>query len=180
MMLKILKYSIASFAFILLVSANPVEEKQAEIEWITFEEAIELTKKNPKKVFIDVYTDWCGWCKRMDAITFNHPEVKKMMTKNFYMVKLDGEQKEEITFKGNTFKFVPNGRRGYHELAAALMQGKMSYPTVIFMDENMNMIQAIPGFRQPQEFYKIGKYIGEDHHKSTPWPEFEKSVELPF
>lgn len=170
---------IALFAFILLGASNPVNP-EAEIEWITFEEAIELTKKKPKKVFIDVYTDWCGWCKRMDATTFNHPEVKAMMSENFYMVKLDGEQKADIEFKGNTFKFVPNGRRGYHELAAALLQGKLSYPTVVFMDEDMNMIQAIPGYRGPQDFYKIGKYIGEDHHKKTPWPEWEKSVKLPF
>ena len=178
--MKTFKISVIALTAFLLLGASKPSDKGDEIEWITFEEAIKLNKKKPKKVFIDVYTDWCGWCKRMDANTFNHPEVRTMMTDNFYMVKFDAEQKPEVEFKGNTFKFVPNGKRGYHELAAALLKGKLSYPTVVFMDEDMNLIQAIPGYRGPEDFYKIGKYIGEDHHKKTPWPEWEKTVELPF
>lgn len=83
----------------------------------------------------------------MDKDTFQNAEVAEYMSKNYYMVKLDGEGKEPIVFRGKTFKFVPSGRNGYHEFAAALMQGKMSYPTTIFLDEKMNMLSLFPAIK---------------------------------
>ena len=93
-----------------------------EIKWLSWDEAVTLAQSDaePKKIFIDVYTDWCGWCKRMDKDTFQNSEVAGYMNEYFYMVKLDGEGKEPIEFRGQTYKFVPSGRSGYHELAAAL------------------------------------------------------------
>ena len=49
------------------------------INWLTIEEAQEAMKTQPKKVFIDLSTDWCGWCKRMDATTFQDPNVVHFM-----------------------------------------------------------------------------------------------------
>ncbi len=146
-----------------------------EVDWLSWDEAAKLaeTDKNPKKIFIDVYTDWCGWCKKMDKDTFQNPEVAEYMSKNYYMVKLDGERKEPIEFRGKTFKFVPSGRNGYHEFAAALMQGKMSYPTTIFLDEQMNMLSPVPGYQKPGPFLKIAKYFGEDIHKEKDWNTYD-------
>ena len=57
---------------------------------------LSLTEENPKKIFIDVYTDWCGWCKRMDNTTFKDSVMVKFLNDNFYCVKLNAEQKEDI------------------------------------------------------------------------------------
>jgi thioredoxin-related protein len=145
--------------------------KAQEVQWMTFAEAAELTatETNPKKVFIDVYKDWCGWCKKMDMDTFQNPEVARYMEDNFYMVKMDGEGKDPITFKGKTYNFVPSGRKGYHELAAALMQGRLSYPTTIFLDEEMNMLSPVPGYQKPEPFIQIAKYFGENIYKEKDW-----------
>ena len=142
-----------------------------EVKWLTWDEAAKLsaTDKNPKKVFIDVYTDWCGWCKKMDKDTFQNPEVAAYMAENYYMVKMDGEGKEPIEFKGKTYKFVPSGRNGYHEFAAALMQGRMSYPTTIFLDEELNMLSPLPGYQKPEPFLNIARYFGEDIYKEKDW-----------
>ena len=123
----------------------------------------------PKKMFIDVYTDWCGWCKKMDKDTFQNAEVAAYMTENFYMVKLDAEQQEPIEFRGKTYTFVPSGRRGYHQLAAALLQGKMSYPTVVFLDEDLKMLSPVPGYQKPDAFMKIARYFGENIYRDTTW-----------
>jgi thioredoxin-related protein len=85
------------------------------------------------------------------------------------MVKLDGEGKDPIEFKGKTFNFVPQGRKGYHEFAAALMQGRMSYPTVVFLDENMNMLSPVPGYQKPEPFLNIARYFGDNIYKDTDW-----------
>jgi thioredoxin-related protein len=142
-----------------------------EVQWVSFSEAVEFaaTDENPKKVFIDVYTDWCGWCKKMDKDTFQNAAVAQYMEDNFYMVKMDGEGKDPIDFKGKTYTFIASGRKGYHELAAALMQGKLSYPTTIFLDEEMNMLSPVPGYQKPEPFLNIAKYFGDNIYKDKDW-----------
>ncbi len=174
--------ALASLLFVMPLTAATLTDPPAkeEINWVSMEEAVALNRDNPRKILIDVYTDWCGWCKRMDATTYEHPEVVKYINENYYAVKLDGEGKEEIQFKGNTFKFVPNGRRGYHEFAAALMQGKMSYPTTIFMDEELNLLSPVPGYQKAESFYMILSYFGKNLHKSRDFQEYRKSYQSPF
>ncbi|MCR9253156.1 MAG: DUF255 domain-containing protein [bacterium] len=156
--------------------------KGETVEWISWEEAVRKVNEpgNTKKVFVDVYTDWCGWCKVMDKKTFNHPEVAKYMSENFYMVKFDAEQKEDVEYKGTTFKYVPSGRKGYHELAAALLHGELSYPSVLFLDEDMNLITKVPGFHPPEDFYPIARYFGDDKYLNEEWEEFRESFKAPF
>ena len=142
---------------------------QEKIQWMSIEKAYELTQseENPKKIFIDVYTDWCGWCKRMDKATFQKPEVAAYMNEYYYNVKFNAEQKEDITILNNTFTFVAQGQRGYHELAAALLNGKMSYPTVIFMNHRFEMLSRVPGYQEPLQFMKVAKFFGSDAYKNT-------------
>ncbi len=155
---------------ILLISGSLCAQ---EIEWLSMETALKRarTDDNPKKLFIDVYTDWCGWCKRMDQVTFSDPEVVAYMSERFYMVKFDGEQKEPVTFNGKTYEYVPRGRRGYHQLAAALMNGRLSYPTVVFMNEQLNVYAPVPGFRKPEEFMKVARYFGEGNNLQPRGPQ---------
>ena len=157
---------------LLLLLVLPLGGVHAQkVPWMSWEEAVEKasTEAEPKKMFIDVYTDWCGWCKKMDKDTFQDAEVAAYMTENFYMVKLDAEQKEPIEFGGKTYTFVASGRRGYHQLAAALLQGKLSYPTVVFLDENLKMLSPVPGYQKPDAFLKIARYFGENIYRDTSW-----------
>jgi len=168
LLIPVIIFSLASFK----------NNEATSIEWLTWEEAINKveTDKNPKKIFVDVYTDWCGWCKKMDKDTFNNPEVAAYMTEHFYMVKMDAEGKEPIEYKGKTFKFVPQGRRGYHELAAALLQGKMSYPTVLFLNEKQQILSPVPGYQNAENFLKIAKFFGDDIFLKKNWQDYEAEV----
>ena len=138
------------------------------IEWMTFGEAIEAQKKNPKKIIIDVYTDWCGPCKLMDKKTFQNRDVAAYISKHFYAVKFNAEGEETISYFGNTFtnpNFDSNrrGRNATHQFTQFL--GVRGYPTVIFVSETGDLITPLVGYQNPQqiEFYlkmiKQGDYM---------------------
>lgn len=142
---------------------------QETIKWYTWEEGMMKADEESKKIFVDLYTDWCGWCKKMDKATFQNPLVVEYINKHYVAIKFNAEQKTEIDFNNKTHKYIKGGRRGYHNLAAELTNGKLSYPTVVFMDEEKKVIQAIRGFLDVPTFDPIMRYFAEDFHKKTPW-----------
>ncbi len=155
-------------------TVNKPTAKKAKINWMTFEEAVAESQKNPKKIFLDVYTSWCHWCKEMDKSTFQDQDVADYMNKNFYAVKFNAEQREDIEFLGHTFKYVKNGRNGYHELAYAILQGKMSYPTTVYMDEELKIAGIRPGFASAEDMDVLMHYFTENQHKHIPFQDFQK------
>ena len=134
---------------------------------MSFEEAVARSKKEPRKIFIDVYTDWCGWCKRMDQSTFSDPKVAAYVNQHYYAVKFNAEGKSPITLNGKTYQFNPQYKA--HELAVELLQGKMSYPTTVYLDENFNTISPVPGYLTVEVFDKVVHYYGDNHYRKTPW-----------
>ncbi|RAV30667.1 thioredoxin family protein [Sinomicrobium soli] len=161
-----------------LLAAVAQDQENTAVEWLSWEEAIarQQTDETPRKIFVDVYTDWCGWCKKMDKDTFSDKEVAEYVKDKFYMVKLDGEGKEEITYNGRTFKFVPAGRRGYHELAAALLNNRLSYPTGVFLNERQQLLFPVPGYHDAERFMKVARYVGENIYEDTSWDDYNAAV----
>jgi len=135
------------------------------IQWLTVEQAYAKTQKEPRKVLIDVYTDWCGWCKVMDKETFKNKAVVDYVNKKFYAVKLDAEQKEAITLGGKKFEFLAQGGKGIHQLALALTNNQPSFPTTVFLDDKFQMIQPLPGYMKAKEFHEVITFFGDNYHK---------------
>ncbi|MDA8693327.1 thioredoxin fold domain-containing protein [Saprospiraceae bacterium] len=129
------------------------------LQWTTFD--MLPNNKDNKKYFVDVYTDWCGWCKVMDKKTFTDTKVQEYLNDNFHLVKFNAEQKAPITFKDKIYEWQSGGRSGYNTLAKELMGGRMSYPTMVYLDENMNLIRSIPGYKKPDQLLAELKTINE-------------------
>jgi thioredoxin-related protein len=155
--------------------AATVEAKVIKINWMTLEQAIEKSKTEKKKIFVDVYTDWCGWCKRMDETTFADARIAEYMNENYYAVKFNAEQQQDIVFKNKTYHFKKVGTRGYHELAAEWLNNRMSYPTVVFINEDFEVIQPLPNYVEAPRFETIITYFGTNSYKKTPWETYEKN-----
>jgi thioredoxin-related protein len=163
------KLAILLSALLVVASA----QSQTPVKWYSIEEAYALTKKEPRKILIDVYTDWCSWCKVMDRNTFNNQIIAEYINKTFYPVKFNAETKTNVVLDGKTYKYVPNGTRGYNELAYELLKGQLGYPSVVFLDEKTNLLQPVQGYIKPYEFDLIIKFIGSDAFKTTKWEDFK-------
>lgn len=171
---KTLVYTLALVIFMPYLSSGQKSAKKEGIHWYSFEEAYNLNKKKPKKVFVDVYTDWCGWCKKMDAETFANPMVAAYMQEHYYCVKLDAERKDTVVIDGSTFVNPnPKSTRSTHQLANELLRNKMSYPSYVFLSEKGQLLTVVSGYQPPKEFEPIIKYFGENAYLKQSWEEFK-------
>jgi len=143
-----------------------------KIKWMSLEQAFQAIQKEPRKIVVDVYTGWCGWCKVMDQKTFTDPKVIEYINQKYYAVKLDAEQKDDITI--GTQKYI--WQNGYNQAGVQLLQGKMSFPTIVYLDEKFNMIQPVPGYQDAKQFHQIITYFGDDHYKKGEWDKYQKDV----
>lgn len=155
---------------------------QSIINWFSFEQALEMNAARasqglaPKKIFVDVYTNWCGWCKKLDATTFANEEIIRYMNEHFIAVKLDAERKDTVVINGQQFVYIStDGRRGVHQLAATLLKNQMSYPSCTFLDEAGRQLDVIPGFLDAKKFEVLLHFFGEDAHKTKTWEEFNST-----
>jgi thioredoxin-related protein len=146
------------------------------IQWMTIEEAYAKIQQEPRKVLIDVYTDWCGWCKVMDRETFKNKAVVDYVNRKYYAVKLNAEQKKAITLGDKKFEFLSDGGRGVHQLALALTNNQPSYPTTVFLDDKFNMIQPLPGYMKAKEFHQVITFIGENYHKKEAFDSYKSKT----
>lgn len=161
-------------ALIIMGTTSLLAQGTTGVKWYTIEEAEKLAKASPRPIFIDTYTDWCSWCVKLDKETFSHSVIVNILNTKFYAVKFDAEGKDDVVFKGTTFK--NDGKNGRtHQLAVALLQGKMSYPSVVFMNEKIELLTVVPGFRQAPEMEPILMFFADKAYLTQTYEVFSQS-----
>lgn len=186
--MKLFSFATLLLFFVLDCPAQVRLEKEpgSAVNWISFEEAVEKSKTEKKKILIDVYTDWCGYCKVMDKNTFTDARIATLLNEEYYAVKFNAEQKEPVTFRGTTFKYIPTGRGGYHELAASLLNNELSYPNFVFLTEDFRIVPLIPGkpslpgYRKPEEFHIFLQYVADEKYKEMMISDYQKTYKSPY
>ena len=170
-----IKKLIAMVAFVLAATATLEAQ---EIKWMTFDEAIAAQKKKPKKIFIDVYTNWCGPCKMLANNTFTNKDLAKYVNENYYPVKFNGEGNEVVNYQGQKFEnkgYDPSKahtRNSTHPLTAYMQV--QAYPTMMFLDEKSDLITSITSYMSPTQLELYLKmFATNDYQKIKTQDEFQ-------
>lgn len=160
------------------VSDNTYTEfsENSAVNWITFDEAYIKCKKNPRPIMIDIYTTWCGPCKMMSNQTFNNPQIAKYINDNFYAVKFDAESKDSVKFDKYIFVSSDNSNpKAPHQFAASILDNQLAYPSIVFLNNQIQRLDILKGFMPPKSFEPILNYYGSGDYQKVKWEEYEKT-----
>ncbi|MBL7814252.1 MAG: DUF255 domain-containing protein [Saprospiraceae bacterium] len=172
-------FAVVAFSYKQNTPKSPVLEEK--VKWMTWNEALEANKTKPKKILVDVYTSWCGWCKVMDKQTFTNDTIAEYLNKHFYCVKLDAEGRDTIRFDNKDFIYVSpengGGRNGIHTLAYALLDGQMSYPTIAYLTEKYERTAISPGYKTPDKLLPELRFTAEEAFRTKSFDEFMRTYQ---
>lgn len=157
---------------LVFTGAGPSRIQEDKTNWVSLDEATRNFDKEKRPILIDLYTDWCGWCKVMDKKTYSNKQVIGYLANKFYTVKFNAEGRSDINWRGRPFSF--NTTYKTHEFAIYLTNGRLSYPTTVILPADGSAPQAIPGYLEPKDFEIILKYFGEGQYGKVPFASYQQ------
>ena len=159
----VIGFALASGFFLSSNKSSAESTSNSALTWNTFDQGVALAKEQHKKVLVDVYTDWCGWCKKMDSDVYTDSKVIKTLTAKFVLVKLNAESNSKhVAYQGKQFTEA--------EFAQAV--GVSGYPSTLFFDSAGKPITLLPGFVPAEKFVPILTYIGDDHYLKVSFEQY--------
>lgn len=156
------------------------------VHWMTLEEAMQKEQTAPRPIIMDFYTDWCGWCKHMMRTTYADPGLAQYINANFYPVKFDAEGKDTIEYLGKTYKPTSPEPRRPHEFAMEMLQGRLSYPTTVFLNgydksaNKFNVSMNAAGYLEVRKLEPILIYLVENASRNSTFDDFNRGYERAF
>jgi len=172
-MQKFMLVFISALLVLGLSSAEKPAPGAEKLKWMTLKEAQEAMLKEKRPILIDLYTDWCGWCKVMDKKTYSNPKVIDYLQQHFYTVKVNAESKEAVSWNEKTYQFNSSSRT--NDFAVFLTYGRLSYPTTVIIPTDNSGPQPVPGYLEPKELELIVRYFGDGKYGKQPFEEYQKA-----
>lgn len=168
---------IFSFGFLFTKAQN---EENGLVHWLNFKEAQEKNKTIPKPFLVDIYTDWCGWCKVMMKTTYSNPGLAAYINQNFYPVKFNAETKDTIEFNGKIYKPLSPEPRTPHELALFFLGNNLSYPSTVFMTNQFQYRLLSQGYLKENDLEPFLVFFTENAWRNVPFEEFKNYFQKTF
>jgi uncharacterized protein YyaL (SSP411 family) len=160
-----------SCCLIVLTSAKVKRTSSDKIQWLTIQEATRLQKEHFKPIYVDLYTDWCRWCKVMDKETYEDPNVIKYLNDKFYPVRLNAETRDTINWKGKAYTYDASYR--INTFSLYITDYQPSFPTTVFLTDDKTAPIALSGYMKPNELELMAKYVGEGAYNTKPFQVFQ-------
>ena len=148
------------------------QQNKPKIKWLSPTEMSALYEKEKKPILVDVYTNWCHYCKVMDNTTWKNDSVAAYLNSHFYNVKIDAESKTSYLWLGKVFNYDANYK--VNNLAVKLLGVNMSYPSTVFIPVKGGS-EVVSGAFSAQELEIILKYYGQNKNETTTPEQFQKA-----
>jgi thioredoxin-related protein len=171
-MQKLMLFTLFGFILVFSTAEKPAPAGE-KLKWMTLEEARQAMLKEKKPVLIDLYTDWCGWCKVMDKKTYTNSKVIAYLQEHFYPVKLNAETKDAITWNEKTYQF--NAQSRTNDFALFLTYGRLSYPTTVILPLDNSGPQPVPGYLEPKDLELVVRYFGDGKYGKQAFEDYQKA-----
>lgn len=161
----------AALALTLLLGADLVAATPAPAttgpDWRGWNEGLEQAKATHRPVIVDLYTNWCGWCRRMDRDVYAKAEIAEYLRKNYVTIKINGEASDPATYEG----------KKTNSQGIAQRFRVSGYPTTVFLRSNGEHMANVPGYVAADKFLLLLRYVAEGYaDRNVPFTEFEKSL----
>jgi thioredoxin-related protein len=143
-------------------SSNMNSANSGNLRWTNYTDGIQQASVTNKKILIDVYTDWCGWCKKMESDTYSDDRIESYLRENYILVKLNAESDAKEML----------GEVEVTQASLAKAYGVTGYPTTVFLMPDGKFITSVAGYMKPTEFSQVLKFIGEDYYKKMSYQDY--------
>ena len=160
---------ILTTAILILGFTQNIPKEKQKINWLSINDANAKFKSDPKPILIDLYTDWCYWCKVMDSRTYQNEKVIAYINEHFYPVKLNAESRDTILWNKQFYTYKPEYKINLFSLFAT--GGKLQFPSTIFLTEPSHPL-SIAGYLRTGDIEVFLKYFGEGNDSKMSFPEF--------
>lgn len=152
---------------LLAVAGSAVADTPAQSRWRSWDQGLSEARASGHPVLVDVYTDWCGWCRRMDADVYSRADVREYLSRHFVTVKLNAESSENASYQGRTMSS--------RVLAAGFRVS--GYPTTIFLRPDGQHLVNVPGYVPAERFLVLLQFVGEGHlERGEDFQEFQSRL----
>ena len=140
----------------------------AEIVWLNYEDGLKKGKLENKSIFVDFYTSWCGWCKKLDKDVYNDSAVKVVLARHFVTVKTNAESKRRFT--------LDDGKEYTDASLAREVFGVQGYPALWFLSAGGEKLTYIPGYVPKEKFVNILTFISSKAYQTKTFEDYEKEL----
>ena len=153
---------------LLLLLAAPLQAgAPTTVRWRDWDSGLKEARDRKLPVLVDVYTDWCGWCKRMERDVYSQPEVRDYLARRFVTVKLNAEANDAAHYLDQDFTA--------RSLASHF--GITGYPTTIFLRPTGDHLINAPGYIPADRFLPVLRYIGDGYmDRGVTWEQFKEQI----
>jgi thioredoxin-related protein len=169
-----------SLIFCVLILGLKAQHENGLVNWLSFKEAQEKNKIQPKPFLVDIYTDWCGWCKHMMKTTYSNAGLANYINTNFYPVKFNAETKDTVEYNGKKYFPTSVNPKTPHELAIKFLGNSLSYPSTVFITGNFEFSILSQGYLEDKAIEPLLVFMVESVYQRSTYDDFSERFNKAF
>ncbi|MGQ9863785.1 MAG: thioredoxin family protein [Bacteroidia bacterium] len=144
----------------------------AQIAWQPLSQEASKGFHSQRMLFIYIYAPWCSLCHMMEQNVLSHPAISSYVNRNFTPLRINAEGKDTLFYRDTYFRYLPELQ--IHELAYLLLEGKMEYPAMVFVEPSGQVLFALRAYLTAKQLDVLLHYFASGAYRDTSWETYEQ------